>query len=155
MGHLGFSYVGLIYILLLFVPNLIWAGKQPKGYSAKGENKTLLWLERIGQVWVTCAALIFSDFNVHSWSLWSLWLIASAILMLMYECWWIRYFKSQRTLEDFYSSFLRIPVAGATLPVMAFLLLGIYGKVFWMILGTIVLGIGHIGIHLQHLKDIK
>ena len=37
MGHLGFSYVGLVYILLLFVPNLIWAGKQPKGYSAKGK----------------------------------------------------------------------------------------------------------------------
>lgn len=76
-------------------------------------------------------------------------------LMLMYECWWIRYFKSQRTLEDFYSSFWGIPVAGATLPVMAFLLLGIYGRVLWMILGTIVLGTGHIGIHLQHLKDIK
>ena len=112
MGHLGFSYVGLVYILLLFVPNLIWAGKQPKGYSAKGENQALLWLERIGQVWVTCAALVFSDFNVHSWSIWSLWL-------------------------------------------MAFLLLGIYGRVLWMILGTIVLGTGHIGIHLQHLKDIK
>ena len=27
--------------------SLIWAGKQPKGYSAKGENQALLWLEKM------------------------------------------------------------------------------------------------------------
>jgi hypothetical protein len=36
---------------------------------------------------------------------------------------------------------------------MAFLLLGIYGKVIWLIASVIVLGIGHIGIHIQHLKN--
>ena len=82
------------------------------------------------------------------------WLIAAFAVMIMYELWWLRYFKSERRLEDFYSSFLKIPVAGATLPIAAFLLLGIYGRVIWLIAADIILGIGHIGIHLQHKRDI-
>ncbi len=57
-------------------------------------------------------------------------------------------------MADFYSSLLGIPVAGAALPVAAFFLLGIYGKVIWMLIATVILGIGHIGIHLQHKKLI-
>ncbi len=154
-GHFGFSYVGLIFLIMLFVPNIIWTKKQPKGYNSDKENKALLILERAGEILVTCCALIFSDFNIHKISLWSIWLIASAVVMVMYEIWWIKYFKSKGTLEDFYSSFLGLPVAGATLPVIAFFFLGVYGGVIWMILSVIVLGIGHIGIHLQHRKQIR
>lgn len=155
LGHIGFSYMGLIFLLLLFIPNLIWMGKKPQGYTAEGENKILLIFEKMGQVLVCCCALLFSDFNIHKWSGWSWWLIVAVLLMVMYELWWVRYFLSERRLTDFYSSFLGIPVAGATLPVVAFLLLGIYGKVFWMLIATVVLGIGHIGIHFQHYRDLK
>ena len=48
-----------------------------------------------------------------------------------------------------------VPVAGATLPVVAFFLLGVYGKVIWLLISVVILGIGHIGIHLQHRKKIK
>lgn len=90
MGHFGFSYVGLIFLLALFIPNIIWAGKRPQGYTYEKEN---------------------------------------------------------------YNSFLGIPLAGATLPVIAFFLLGIYGKVIWLLAATIILGVGHIGIHIQHGKN--
>ncbi len=154
MGHFGFSYVGFIYLLLLFIPNILWARHQPAGYTAEGENRLLVMLERIGEVLVTVCALIFDDFNWHGWSAWCGWLIVSALLMLFYELWWIRYFKSEKTLADFYSSFLGFPVAGASLPVFAFLLLGIYGKVIWMVIAAIILGVGHIGIHLQHRREL-
>jgi hypothetical protein len=140
---------------MLFVPNAIWARRKPEGYSPAGENRVLLVLERAGQVCVTCAALIFSDFNPRGWSLWSLWLIAAFLVMVVYECWWIRYFRSAGTLRDFYSSFLGAPVAGAILPVMAFLLLSVYGKVIWLALSVVVLGIGHIGIHIGHSREIN
>lgn len=153
-GHLGFSYTGLLFMFMLFIPNLIWTNKQPQGYSAENENKLLVVLERVGEVLTTCFALIFSDFNLQGVSKWSMWLAAAFALMIMYEIWWIRYFKSEHKLADFYSSFLGVPVAGATLPVVAFFLLGIYGKVIWMMIASIVLGIGHIGIHLQHCKEI-
>lgn len=153
-GHFGFSYVGLIYLLMLTIPNLIWTRNQPNGYDFKNENKVLLMFERVGQVCTTVTALIFSGTNIKPLSLWSIWLVLSFVFMLLYECWWIRYFKSQKTLKSFYSSFCGVPVAGATLPVLAFLLLGVYGKVIWLILSVLVLGIGHIGIHLQHLREI-
>ncbi|NLT40753.1 MAG: hypothetical protein GXX89_09905 [Clostridiales bacterium] len=155
MGHFGFSYVGLIFLLMLTVPNLIWAERKPEGYTNRNENRILLVFERVGQVCVTCTALVFSDFNIHVWSAWSLWLIAAFVLMVMYECWWIRYFKSEKQLKNFYSSFLGVPVAGATLPVVAFFFLGLYGKVIWLMVSVVILGIGHIGIHLKHLKEIQ
>lgn len=51
-----------------------------------------------------------------------------AVLMVLYEFWWIGYFRSEKAMRDFYSSLLGIPVVGATLPVLAFLMLGIYGR---------------------------
>jgi len=155
LGHLGFSYVGLIYLLMLFIPNIIWSKNQPIDYDNTHENKILLLFERIGQVCCTCSALIFSDFNIVPFSVWSLWLIISFSLMILYEIRWIMYFVNKHTEENFYHSFFGIAVPLASLPVMAFLLLGIYGKVIWLIASAIILGIGHIGIHIQHLKAIK
>lgn len=155
--HFGFSYIGMLFVLMLMIPNLFWTKNKPFDYEkyAKNENKVLLIFERIGEVLVTCLSLIFSDFNIGALSLWSLFLLVAFILMLLYELWWIRYFKSEKTMCDFYSSLCKIPVAGATLPVLAFLLLGIYGKNPFMITSVAILGIGHIGIHLGHLKEIR
>lgn len=58
-------------------------------------------------------------------------------------------------MSDFYRSICSIPVAGATLPVCAFLLLGVYGRNVFLLVSTIVLGIGHIGIHLSHYHKIS
>ena len=69
--------------------------------------------------------------------------------MLVYEGFWVRYFKNP-TLENFYRPLFGIPAPGASLPVAAFLLLGVYGRVIWMIIAVIILGIGHVGIHLRH-----
>lgn len=155
MGTFGFSYIGLLYVLMLTIPNLIWTRYLPKQYDPSNESKVLLWFERIGQVLCTCCVLVFSDFNLKPFTTWSLWLIASFGTMLLYEVCWVRYFKSKRTLKDFYGSIMGIPVPLATLPVVGFFLLGIYGKVIWLIISAIIIGIGHIGIHLQHAKEIK
>ena len=74
--------------------------------------------------------------------------------MLLYEIYWIRYFRSAKTMQDFYSSLFGVPVAGATLPVVGFFLLALYGKNLFLLLSTIVLGIGHIGIHWMHREEI-
>jgi pimeloyl-ACP methyl ester carboxylesterase len=140
---------------MLFIPNIIWAKNKPDRYEAyaQKENKILLALERIGEVLVCFCVLIFSDFNIRT-TYWCIWLIFSFVFMLFYEIYWLRYFKSSRRMEDFYSSFLGIPVAGATLPVCAFFLLGIYGSNAFLLIAVVILGIGHIGIHLQHKNEI-
>ncbi len=153
--HFGFSYMGLIFLLLLMVPNMIWSKNQPKDYRkyVVNENKVLLALERIGEVLVSCVVLIFKDFNINQWSIWVWWLIAAFAMMVLYEVYWIRYFRSEKTMKNFYSSILGIPVAGATLPVLAFMFLAVYGKNVILGVAVIILGIGHIGIHLMHRKE--
>ena len=154
--HFGFSYVGLIFLLMLFVPNLFWTKHQPKDYGqyASKENRLLLALERVGEVAVTALVLIFRDFNVQGWNLRLLWLLGAFALMLLYESFWIRYFRSEKRMEDFYSSILGIPLAGATLPVLAVLLLAVYGRNPILFAAGVILGIGHIGIHRNHRKEI-
>ncbi len=155
--NFGFSYVGLLYLIMLFVPNLLWTGKKPQDYDryAKHENKILKIFEGAGQVLVTCTVLAFKDFNVNTFSLNTIWLAVSFAFMLLYEVYWIKYFKSEKTMQDFYSSLLGIPVPGAALPCIAFLLLGIYGRNIILILCVFFLSVGHIGIHINHKKELK
>ncbi len=155
--HIGFSWLGAFFLCLLTVPNLIWTRNKPRDYEkyVVHENRILAALERIGEILVSACAVIFIDFNPRPFSAWSLWLLAAGCLMVLYEIYWIRYFRSSKTMLDFYSSFAGFPVAGATLPVLAFLLLGIYGRNPLLIASVIILGIGHIGIHLEHEKETK
>ncbi len=152
----GFSYIGLIWLAMLLVPNFIWTKNKPKDYEkyAVNENKILLGLERAGEFIVTPVALLFSDFNYKGWNFWAAVLLLSFLCMVLYEIFWVRYFRSEKTMQDFYSSLCGVPVAGATYPVIAFALLGIYGGNILMLIGSVILGVGHIGIHLQHRKEV-
>ena len=155
--NLGFSYIGLLYLLMLFIPNLFWTKHQPTGYEkyAVRENRILGLFERVGEVLVCTVVLIFSDFTIGRIRPWSLVLAGSFLLMVLYEIYWIRYFRSEKRMKDFYSSLLGIPVAGATLPVAAFLLLAVYGRNPLLAAAAVILGVGHIGIHAGHLREIK
>jgi len=156
MIHFGFSYVGLVFLLMLMIPNMLWTKHQPKDYEkyVVNERKSFLILERTGEVMVSALALIFSDFNLRAWTLWSMWLFLGFLAMVLYEIYWIRYFKSEKTMKDFYSSICGVPVAGATLPIIAFFCLGIYGINSFLLVAVVILGIGHIGIHLDHKKEV-
>ncbi len=154
LGHFGFSYIGCLFLLMLMIPNLLWTSRKPQGYTGDNENNILLLFERSGEIVTSCCACIFADFNIQPWTAWSWWLVAAFVLMVLYEYWWYRYFQSERMLKDFYRSLWIIPLGGATLPVLAFFCLGIYGRVGIMILGVLILSIGHIGIHYQHRKEL-
>ncbi len=155
--HLGFSYVGLIFLLMLFIPNAFWTKNKPRDYEryAKNESRVLLAFERTGEAAVTALALIFGDFNVQGWSPWLLWLAGALALMILYEVFWVRYFRSAKTMEDFYGSMLGIPVPGAVLPVAAVLLIAVYGKNPFFFAAGVILGVGHIGIHLAHRREVR
>ncbi|MBQ5973440.1 MAG: hypothetical protein IJL69_04500 [Oscillospiraceae bacterium] len=163
--RLGLSVVGPVFLVLLFAPNILWAiRKKPEGYAeaARRENRLLALLERVGEVAVTAALLLFKNLDpvvlrLSGGTFFSMrlsFLALSLALMLLYEGYWIRYFRSPGTLRDFYSSFAGFPVAGATLPVIAALLLGIYAGNWILIGASLVLAVGHIGIHLAHRREL-
>ena len=58
-------------------------------------------------------------------------------------------------MNDFYRGIVGIPLAGATIPVIGLLLLGVSARSIALILVSIVLGIGHIGIHYMHYIEIQ
>ena len=119
LGNFGFSYIGVIYLLMLWIPNAIWAKCKPEGYDPSSERKVLLVFERIGQVLCTATILLFTNYNPRSIEPWTVWFIASAALMILYEVFWLRYFRSKQTVADFYRPIFGIPVPGAALPVAA------------------------------------
>lgn len=153
----GISVVGIVFLLMLFIPNIIWSKKQPEGYeeASKRENKVLLSLERAGEALVSTLVLIDRRLDSFSLSPRSGCMILALILMLLYELYWRKYFRSSRTLADMYSDYCGFPLAGASLPVFAVFLLGIYACNVFLTAAAVILGIGHIGIHLMHKKDIE
>lgn len=148
----GFSLVGIILLLMLFVPNILWSRYPPKDYEkySKNENRILLALERIGEVLV----VIFSLFCGVNFSF-DVILFMIFILMSIYELYWIRYFKGPKTMHDMYCSYRGIPLPGATLPVMSFFLFGVCANNLFLIISSVILGIGHIGIHFAHAQEIS
>ena len=149
---------------MLFVPNIFWAKfGQPADYEkyAKRENKVLLALERFGEIAISIILLVFTSINPYlkiypegiyfDWRM-IMWVMAF-VLMILYEFYWIKYFRSRKTMKDMYSSFAGFPVAGATLPVVATFLLGLYSLNIILIVCSVILGIGHIGIHILHKKE--
>lgn len=151
----GFSYVGLIFLLAMIIPNMLWTRCKPKDYDryAANESKALLALERAGEMLVCCLAPISADLNPTGFTAWTAWFIAACVFMLLYEVYWVRYFGSDRTMRAFYGSLLGVPVPGAALPVVAFALLSVYGRSPLLFVATAILGVGHIGIHLAHRKE--
>lgn len=70
--NFGFSLVGLLLLLMLFVPNIIWSKYPPKDYEkySKNENRIFLTFERIGEVLVSIFSLFcgvkFIEFNINN-----------------------------------------------------------------------------------------
>ena len=154
-GTFGFSYVGLIFCLCLFVPNGFWVKNRPVDGIALKENKTLLWLERIGQAFTTACLLLCADTNIGKGKGSIIWLVVALLLMVLYEVCWVRYFKGGHIMADFYGPFLGICMPLATLPVVAVLALGLYAQSLALLLSAIILGIGHVGIHMQYVQAME
>ena len=154
MGNLGLSYFGTMYMIMILVPNIKWSKNKPSNYNPQDENPILLFLERSGQILCTITVVCFSNTNPQKIDLWLIWLVLSLVLMLLYEGFWLRYFRGQHTMSDFYRPYLGFPYPGASLPVTAFLFLGIYGKLWALIIASIILAIGHIGIHIHHYRKL-
>lgn len=151
----GFSIPGVVFLAMLFIPNILWSRHQPAGYAelSQHEPRALLALERVGQVATTCAAVIFVCPQGFSMP-WLLWLAAAFALLVLYEVAWARYFRGGGRLADMYAPLGPVPVPIASLPIAAFVLLGVWCQSPVTVIAAAVLGVGHIGIHLGHLREV-
>ena len=81
--------IGLVFLALLLIPNIIWSFNKPDDYDkyVKNENKILMALERIGQISVIVFTLFFNNYNND----FVLTLIIAVVLMILYEMYWFKY----------------------------------------------------------------
>ncbi len=156
VGEFGFSVIGAAFLVVLLAPTWWWASRgRPVGYDPPSEPRALGIVERCGQVLTSATALTFAGTHLRPFSAWSWWLIAAIVLMVAYLVCWLRYGRSARTIVDFYRRLGPVPVPLATLPVAAFMSLGVYAGAWPLIVASAVLGVGHISIHLRHLSALR
>ena len=59
--------IGIVYLLMLFIPNMIWVKNQPIDYEKYviSENKILQIFERVGEILVCCFLVVsLSGFGI-------------------------------------------------------------------------------------------
>lgn len=153
--QLGISISGILFLLMLFIPNMRWTRRKPAGYGEISgyESRALLALERLGQAITTYTAVLFVCPEGLSFP-WILWLAAAVLLMVLYEIAWARYFRGGEKLCDMYRPLGPIPVPIASLPIAAFVLLGVWHESPIAIISALILAVGHIGIHLGHAREL-
>lgn len=156
-SHAGFSWIGLVFLAMLFVPNILWARNTPPEFDtlSSAEPAWLVILERVGQALACVTVLCTRSLRPERFSVHTFWLIAAGTLMIIYELFWIRYFFVSRTVDMFYAPIAGIPVPGAVLPVAALICLAVYAGSPLMAAAACILGVGHIGIHARHAISLR
>ena len=139
-GQLGFNWVnifGLIFIVLLLIPNIIYAIKN-KDMQNKCTNRFMNILEQIGR-YGCMVFMVFNpgmkEFGYTSVEAFLVYMFGNAGLMIVYWIIWFLYFKKPVFWKQ---------ISLAIIPVCMFLLSGITLLHYLLILLAVIFGIGHI-----------
>lgn len=140
-----FNVEGLIFIVLLLAPNLLYAIKF-RGAKNACMNRIFHVLEQIGR-YASMFLMIFNigiaEFGFSGPGAWLCYMIGNASMLLAYWVMWFLYFKKQR---------LWISMALAILPTCIFLVSGITMRHVLLIISAMIFGIGHCFVTYQNAK---
>lgn len=139
-GKLGMDWLnvfGLILVILLLIPNIVYAIKV-KNQSNLCTNKFMNILEQIGRY--ACMFLMafnigIAEFGFGSVGAFLIYIIGNILLMLSYWIIWMLYFHKQSFGKQ---------ITLAILPTCLFLLSGITMRHCLLILFGLVFGVGHV-----------
>lgn len=139
-GKLGMDWLnvfGLILVILLLIPNIVYAIKV-KDQKNLCTNKFMNILEQIGRY--ACMFLMvfnigIAEFGFGSVGAFLIYIIGNVFLMLSYWVIWILYFHKQSFGKQ---------ITLAILPACLFLLSGIMMQHGLLILFGLVFGVGHV-----------
>lgn len=133
-----FNVFGLIFIVLIMIPNIIYAIKCKDGYDNKWNNKVVMILEQIGRY----GCIIFMIINIpNTWFGWwsdeafALYLIINTILVLTYLIIWIICFNKNNLFKALSLSII---------PSLTFIFSGIMSRSILLIISSIIFAPTHI-----------
>lgn len=139
-GKLGMNWLnifGLIFVVLLLIPNIIYARKA-KNQENKCTNKFMNTLEQIGRygcMFLMVFNIGIAEFGFQSVGLFLVYLLGNTLLMIFYWILWMLYFNKRTYWKK---------ILLAIIPTCLFLLSGITMLHYLLILFGIIFGIGHI-----------
>ena len=149
-GELGTKSIinifGLIIVILILVPNIIYAIKV-KDHENKCQNKLMNILEQIGRY--GCMFLMVFNIGVFELGFISAatvlaYLFGNLILLVSYLVIWVLYFKKPEYPKQ---------IALAVIPTIIFILSGITSLHILLIIFGIIFGVGHIYVTKQNRID--
>ena len=141
-----FNIFGLIFIVVILIPNIIFATKWKDGFDIKWKNKYVEVMEQVGRF--GCFGFMIINIPGTWFGWWSdeafaLYLIVDGILVTIYCATWIIYFKK--------SSVFRA-LALSIIPSILFLFSGIMSRSVLLIIATVLFAPSHILISYRNAK---
>ena len=150
---------GGIIAFAVLLPNLIVIYFPPKSKPAiildrgSGLAHVIIVFERIGQI----GSFTLPFFYRLKWSTMvdTAAIIIMVCALIIYNAGWTRYLVKGRSEVLFYKSMLGIPLPMAILPVIYFISASVLLGSYWLMMSSILLGIGHITISTQNFRSIE
>lgn len=139
-GKVGFSWInifGLIIVVLLLIPNIIYAFKF-RGVENQCRSSAMNKLEQIGR-YGSMFLMIFNigilEFSFSSIGMFVFYTVGNVVLLIVYWIIWMLFFQKQDNWKR---------MALAIIPTVLFLISGIALRHILLIIMAVIFGIGHI-----------
>ena len=137
---------GLLYIIVIMIPNIIFAIKCKDGFDNKWKNKPVETIEQIGRY--GCLAFMVIDIPGTWFGWWSdeafaVYLIVDTILVTLYCIIWIVCFKTSNVFRA---------LSLSVIPSILFLFSGIMSRSVLLIVSSIFFAPSHITISYKNAK---
>lgn len=141
-----FNVFGLIFIVVIMIPNVVFAIKRKDGFDNKWDNKFVEFIEQAGRF----GCFGFMIFNIPgTWFGWwsdeafALYLIVDGILVMLYCAIWIICFKKNSVFRA---------LALSVIPSALFLFSGIISRSVLLTVASVLFAPSHIAISYRNAK---
>lgn len=141
-----FNVFGLIFIVVIMIPNVVFAIKRKDGFDNKWDNKFVEFIEQAGRF----GCFGFMIFNIPgTWFGWwsdeafALYLIVDGILVILYCAIWIICFKKNSVFRA---------LALSVIPSALFLFSGIISRSVLLTVASVLFAPSHIAISYRNAK---
>ena len=141
-----FNVFGLIFIVVIMIPNVVFAIKRKDGFDNKWDNKFVEFIEQAGRF----GCFGFMIFNIPgTWFGWwsdeafALYLIVDGILVILYCAIWIICFKKNSVFRA---------LALSVIPSVLFLFSGIISRSVLLTVASVLFAPSHIAISYRNAK---
>jgi len=140
---LGFSYIGLIIVTVVLLPNLLFVIFPPKNIPNGLQDVHLFFtiIERIGMI---AFIVILLTSNVSFINLdFNLFLLLMILCIVIYYALWLRYVLKGQDFSLLFTPLLFIPIPMAIFPVCYFLFVSFWINSIYLAIVTLIFTIGH------------